>query len=305
MRRVLLIANANAHTVTPYAYDVIARALAAGTRLERVETKRAGHATHVARGAAHEGVDLVVVLGGDGTLNEVVNGLAGSDVTLAALPGGGANIFARGLGMPNDPIEATGWLIDRLDHKPTRIPLGRLNDERWFVSNCGFGFDAAIVRSVERRQFAKRVAGDTFFIWSALKVFFGGYDRRHPHLTVSWGDALAERREGLFLAIVQKGDPYTYLGPRPMRLCPNVDRAAGLDLLAVERMRTPAIVRVAFQSFAGARHLANRHVFSLHDERRIRIESDVALPVQADGELMGNRTEIELWSVPDALSILA
>src|SRR4249920_528659 len=121
VRRVLLIANANAHTVTPYAYDVISRALAADARLEKVETKRQGHATHVARGAAHEGIDLVVVLGGDGTVNEVVQGLARSHTPLAVLPGGGANIFARGLGMPNDPIEATGWLIDRLDHEPTRI----------------------------------------------------------------------------------------------------------------------------------------------------------------------------------------
>src|SRR5438105_5506252 len=165
VRRVLLIANANAHTVTPYAYDVIGRALAAGTRLEKVETKRRGHATHVARGAADEGVDLVVVLGGDGTVNEVVNGLAASTVPMASLPGGGANIFARGLGMPNDAIEATGWLLDRLDRRPTRIPLGRI-DGRWFVSNCGFGFDAAIVRSVERRLFAKRMAGDVYFVWT-------------------------------------------------------------------------------------------------------------------------------------------
>ena len=109
----------------------------------------------------------------------------GAERTMAALPGGGANIFARGLGMPNDPVEATGWLLDRLDHPPTRIPLGRVDDDRWFVSNCGFGFDAAIVRSVERRQFAKRVAGDAFFVWTALKVFFTGYDRRHASITVS------------------------------------------------------------------------------------------------------------------------
>ena len=212
MRRVLLIANANAHTVTPYAHGVIAKALAAGTRLETVETKRQGHATHVARGAAHEGVDLVVVLGGDGTVNEVVNGLAESRTPMAVLPGGGANIFARGLGMPRDPIEATGWLLDRLDHEPTRIPLGRVDDDRWFVSNCGFGFDAAIVRSVERRQFAKRIAGDAYFIWTAVKVFFTGYDRRHAHITVSHGEDLAERREGLFMAISQKAGPYTFLG---------------------------------------------------------------------------------------------
>ena len=305
MRRVLLIANANAHTVTPYAYDVISRALAADTRLETVETKRSGHATHVARGAAHEGVDLVVVLGGDGTVNEVVNGLARSDTPMAALPGGGANIFARGLGMPNDPVEATSWLIERLDKPPTRIPLGRLDDERWFVSNCGFGFDAAIVKRVERRQFAKRLAGDAFFIWTALRVFFAGYDRRHPHLTIRWGDEPEEHHERLFLAITQKADPYTYLGKRPMRLCPEVSREGGLDLVALDRMRVATVLRTALQTFAGARHLSYKHVVSLHDQARIQIESDRALPVQADGELIGERTRIELTSVADALAIIA
>ena len=304
MRRVLLIANANAHTVTPYAYDVIAKALAAGTRLEKVETKRQGHATHVARGAAHEGVDLVVVLGGDGTVNEVVQGLAGTRTPMAVLPGGGANIFARGLGMPNEPVEATGWLLDRLDHEPTRIPLGRLDEDRWFVSNCGFGFDAAIVRSVERRQFAKRVAGDTFFIWTAVKVFFTGYDRRHAHVTVSYGEELAESREALYLAIAQKADPYTYMGERPMRLCPDVEREAGLDLIAADRMRTPTILRIAVQSFTSAKHGSNKHVFTLHDQPRLRFDSDIPLPLQADGELIGERTSVEVRSVPDALSIL-
>jgi diacylglycerol kinase family enzyme len=223
---------------------------------------------------------------------------------MAALPGGGANIFARGLGMPNDPVEATGWLLDRFDHPPTRIPLGRIDGDRWFVSNCGFGFDAAIVQRVERRQSAKRIAGDLFFVWTALKVFFTGYGRRHPHITVSYGEDLHERRERLFLAISQKADPYTYLGDRPMRLCPDVLRDGGLDLIAVDRMRTSTILRIALQSFAGARHTSNRHVFALHDQARLRFDSDVPLPLQADGELIGDRTSVDVRSVPDALSIL-
>jgi diacylglycerol kinase family enzyme len=304
MRRVLLIANANAHTVTPYASDVISRALASDSRLEKVETKRQGHATHVARGAAHEGVDLVVVLGGDGTVNEVVNGLACSRVTMAALPGGGANVFARSLGMPNDPIEATGWLIDRLDKPPTRIPLGRVDDDRWFVANCGFGFDAAIVRNVERRQFAKRVAGDAFFVWTALRTFFAGYDRRHRHVSVSWGPDLQEHREGLSLAIAQKADPYTYLGSRPMHLCPDVRRESGLDLLATDGMGLISVLRLTLRSFGDDASATSRRAVRLHDQERIRIESDVPMPAQVDGEYLGDRTAVEMRSVPDALSIL-
>jgi diacylglycerol kinase family enzyme len=303
MRRVLLIANANAHTVTPYASDVISRALASDSRLEMVKTKRQGHATHVARGAAHEGVDLVVVLGGDGTVNEVVNGLAGSRVTMAALPGGGANVFARSLGMPNEPIEAAGWLLDRLDKPPTRIPLGRVDASRWFVSNFGFGFDAAIVRNVERRQFAKRVAGDAFFVWTALRTFFVGYDRRHRHLRISWGADLRDRRDGLSLAIAQKADPYTYLGSRPLRLCPEVRREGGLDMLATDGMGMVAVLRLALGSFGDAPP-ASKRAFRLHDQDCIHIESDVPMPVQVDGEYLGERTAVELRSVPNALAIL-
>jgi diacylglycerol kinase family enzyme len=303
MRRVLLIANANAHTVTPYASDVISRALASDSRLEMVETKRRGHATHVARGAAHEGVDLVVVLGGDGTVNEVVNGLAESRVTMAALPGGGANVFARSLGMPNEPVEAAGWLMDRLDKPPTRIPLGRVDGARWFVSNFGFGFDAAIVRNVERRQFAKRVAGDAFFVWTALRTFFVGCDRRHRHLRISWGADLQDRRDGLSLAIAQKADPYTYLGSRPLRLCPEVRREGGLDVLATDGMGIVPVLRLALASFGDAPP-ASKRAFRLHDQDRIHIESDVPMPVQVDGEYLGERTVAELRSVPDALAIL-
>jgi diacylglycerol kinase family enzyme len=282
---------------------VIARALAAGTHLEVVETKRQGHATHVASGAAHDGVDLVVVLGGDGTVNEVANGLAGSDTMLAVLPGGGANVFARSLGMPVDPIEAAGHLLERLDAEPTRIPLGRIED-RYFVSNCGVGLDAAIVREVEHRQFAKRFAGDGFFVWTAVRVFLFHYSRRRPKLHVSWGEGLHERRDGLFLAIVQKADPYTYLGKRPMRVCPEVTRDGGLDLLALDRARTPTVLRVALQTFGSASHVKNRHVVYLHDQHRIRVECDEPTPVQADGEFLGERIAVELGTVPDALSVL-
>src|SRR5207253_864929 len=167
-----------------------------------------------------------------GTVNEVANGLAGSHVPMAVLPGGGANILARGLGMPNDPVEATGVLLERLQHPPTRVPLGRI-DDRWFVSNCGVGFDAAIVREVERRPGAKRRAGDWFFLWTGLRVFATGYDRRSPQVDLSWGPELEHHADGVFLAVVQNLSPYTFFGRRPMRLSPQADLQGGLDVLAM------------------------------------------------------------------------
>jgi diacylglycerol kinase family enzyme/DNA-binding CsgD family transcriptional regulator len=271
VRRLLLISNANAHTVTPYTREVIANALAAGNRLQLVETKRQGHATHVARGAAHEGVDLVVVLGGDGTMNEVINGLAGSDVAMAVLPGGGANVFARSMGMPTDPVDATAVLLQKIDQEPLRMPLGRING-RYFAANFGVGLDAAIVHAVERRQFAKRIAGDAFFVWTAVRVFLFHTDRRHPMLRVSWGDEPRAGRDDLFLTIGQNLQPYTFMGSRPMNLCPEVSLDGGLDFVGLDKLRTSTVLRVALQTFGSGGHMKNKHLIYGHDQRRIRIE---------------------------------
>src|SRR6266496_4311628 len=244
MRRLLLIANANAHTVTPYKREVIAAALSAQFSLEHVETKNSGHATQVARQAVDDAVDLVVALGGDGTVNEVANGLAGTKVPLAVLPGGMANVFARSLGIPPDAVEATGHLLERSDSLPRRVPLGRIGD-RYFVANCGVGLDAAIVRAVERRQMAKRHGGDLFFVWTGFRVYFFGYGRRKPHLELFWGADLEEHRGHLFLAIFQNVSPYTFLGERPMRVCPEADLDGGVDGFAADTMRVRTILPTA------------------------------------------------------------
>jgi diacylglycerol kinase family enzyme len=302
--RLLLIANATAQQVTPWKVTIIESALSSAFDVDVVLTKRGGHATHLARGAAHEGADLVVALGGDGTVNEVVNGLAGTSVPLAILPGGGVNVLARSLGVPADPIEATAHLLRNQNRPPRRVPLGRA-DGRYFTFSCGIGLDGAIVQQVERRRALKRAGRTGYYAWTALRVFFGRYGRRRPQVHVRWGSELEHRREGLFLAIVQKSDPYTYLGPRAMRLCPRADLEGGLDLLGLDTLRVGFVLRVIASAFGSGRHVRSRHVLHLHDERRIEVTSDVALPVQADGEYMGDRDRVVLEVVPDALSLLS
>lgn len=303
MRRLLLIANASAHTVTPYKREVIAAALSAQFNLEQVETKNTGHATEITRQAVEDGVDVVVALGGDGTVNEVANGLAGSRVPLAVLPGGMANVFARSLGIPPDAVEATGLLLERADSLPRRVPLGRIGD-RYFVANCGMGLDAAIVRAVERRQRAKRHGGDFFFVWTGLRVYFFGYGRRKPHLELSWGPNLEERRERLFLAIFQNVNPYTYLGERAMRLCPEADLDGGLDAFAVDTMRVRTILPTALKAFRAQPKIRGRHLLYLKDQPRFLVKSDQPMPVQMDGEFVGERDEVSIEWVPNALSVL-
>jgi diacylglycerol kinase family enzyme len=302
--RLLLIANATAQQVTPWKVTIIESALASAFDVDVVLTKRGGHATHLARGAAHEGVDLVVALGGDGTVNEVVNGLAGTSVPMAILPGGGINVLARSIGMPADPIEATAHLLRNRNRPPRRVPLGRA-DDRYFTSSCGIGLDGAIVQQVERRRALKRAGRSGYYAWTALRVFFGRYGRRRPRVHLRWGPGLERRRDGLFLAIAQKSDPYTFLGPRPIRLCPKADLQGGLDLLALDTLRVGFVLRVIASAFGSGRRVRSRHALYLHDQRRIEVTCDEPLPVQADGEYVGDRDRVLLEMVPDALSLLA
>ena len=301
--RLLLIVNVNASAVTPWAINVIERALSSELDVEVARTKRQDHATHLARGAAHEGFDVVASLGGDGTVNEVANGLAGTDVGMAIIPGGGTNVLARSLGIPRDPIEATWYLIANHRNEPHRVPLGRA-DGRYFTFACGIGLDGAIVRDVERRQRLKKEIGHPYYVWSAARIFFTGVDRRRPRVRLRWGPNLEHERGGLYLAISQKTRPFTYLGSREMHVCPEARLEGGLDLLALDTLRTATVLRIVAQTFRNRKHVRNPHVLMLHDEPRIELASDGPLPVQVDGEYLGERDRLVLESVPDAISLL-
>ena len=302
MTRALLLFNPEATTVTTRVRDVIAHALDDVVRLDVAETKRPQHATEIARDAAAAGVDVVFCLGGDGTLNEALNGLAGTDVALAVLPAGGTNVFARTIGIPRDPIEATAVYIERLrdGSTPTSITLGLVNGHR-FSFCAGVGFDAEVVREVHRRFAAKQRWGESFFVVTAIRTFFAGTDRRHPALTIRAGGATYEH---MFLAIVGKSDPYTFLGKRPLRLTPDAAAAAGLDVAIVSSMRTRHILRIAAGGFRGGRHTRMRSVTSLHDLDALEIDAAHPVALQADGEYLGEVTTLRFGVERDALRIL-
>ena len=303
MRRLLLVANYNAQTANPYRREVISTALRSQFRVDEVETKGRGHATEVARRATEEGIDVVAAFGGDGTVNEVVNGLVGTDTSLAILPGGMANVFARSLGIPEDPVEATGFLLERADNPPRRVPLARF-DGRYFTTNAGVGLDAAVVREVEHRPGKKKAVGDWFFAWTAARVVFTHGGWRKPRLRLAWGDGLHEQREGMALAVFQNISPYTFLRGMAMRVCPDVTVEGGFDCLAIDTRRRWAIIRIALSTFRRARHVKHRHVLYLHDQNAVRVSSDMALPVQVDGEYVGERDDVLVESVPNALSVI-
>lgn len=302
--RLLLIVNARAGTVTPRKVRFIERALGDETKVERVDTRRRGHATELARGAAEGTHDVVVVVGGDGTINEAVNGLAGSDVGLGIIPGGGTNVLARSLGVPPDPLRAAGHLLARLRAPARRIPLGRA-DGRYFTFACGMGLDGEIVRQVERRQALKKAAGHGFFLWTALRVGLFDYDLRTPRLEMRWGRDLEHHAEGLVFAICQNLDPFSYLTRLPLHICPRAGIDLGLDCLAARPLGRLRTVRWATQTLGSARHVRDRRAVYLHDQRRIHLRSEGPLPVQMDGEFLGRRDHLELESIPEALAIYA
>jgi diacylglycerol kinase family enzyme len=307
-RRILLISNPVAHRVTAAKRDEAVEILAGAFDLEQATTKARGHAAELAATAADEGVEAVLALGGDGTLNEVAQGLAGTTIPLGVLPGGEANVLARSLGIPTDVADAARLVADRAGSGgpigARSMPLGRIGD-RWFLASCGVGFDAAIVREVERNPRAKKRGGDLFFLWTGVRLFFAGYERKAPPLDLAWGPDLADRVDGLFLAVVQNLDPYTYFGRRPMRLCPEVRLEGGLDVLAMDSFRTRHVLPVAIATFARARHPRRRHVVYVRDQPRLRVTCRLPMPTQADGEYLGEVSQVEIESVPDALRVMA
>jgi diacylglycerol kinase family enzyme len=303
MPRVLLLCNPTASSVTPRARVVIQAAFSAEADVTVAETSRRGHATRLAQGAAASGTDVVVVLGGDGTLNEAANGLVGSATALAALPGGSTNVFARSIGLPNDPIEATGALIESLRAgKRRRVGLGCANG-RYFTFHVGAGFDAAVVEQVERRSSLKRYAGNPLFVYAAFRTWFRGFDRSSPPFAVRHADGTIID-DGYF-TIVQKTDPYTYLGRRPLSLAPEATLDSGLAVTTVRSMRFATIITAAGSALGSGRHL--RHSNKI--DRRVDVDSLTLVghrpfPYQLDGDYLGEIERLELKYVPDCIDLV-
>ena len=243
------------------------------------------------------------MLGGDGTVNEVVNGLRDTDVALALLGGGRVNVLARGLGLPADPDRATARLLDLLDAGARRrLTLG-VASERCFALNAGLGLGGAIVREVERRQRAKQLYGDRAYMAAGLKALLVDYDRDHPHLTVHLPDGRPPLRG--FFTLVGNGDPFTYLGRRPFRPTPQATWAGGLDLLVGQTMATRSLARAVTGMLAPHPRAGYPGLPVLHDLDGFSLSADIPLPFQLDGEYVGDRTSVTFGCLRSALAVVA
>jgi diacylglycerol kinase family enzyme len=305
--RLLLVVNASASSVTARTRVVIQTALGANHDLSVAETSRRGHATRLAQGAAAEGVDAVIVLGGDGTLNEAANGLAGATTALGVLPGGSTNVFARTIGTTNDPVEATVQILAALAHNNVRqISLGQVNG-RYFLFHVGLGFDAAVVAQVERRPALKRHLGPAVFVYAAFDTWLRHYDRSHVAYRAEITEIAGGRRsiEQGYFGVGLKTNPYTFLGARPLDLAPGTGFDTGLTLVSFRNLRLATILPVAIAALrGGAGVAASRGVDVAPGVARAVIEGVRPLPYQVDGDYLGEAERLELAYVPDGLRLI-
>jgi diacylglycerol kinase family enzyme len=294
--RLLLLVNAAASSVTERGKVVIAKALAADHDLEVAETSSRNHATKLAAEAATDGFDAVVAFGGDGTLNEAANGVARTATALAVLPGGSTNVFARTIGMPNDPVEATGALLEALEAGRIRdIGAGVVNGRR-FLFHVGVGFDAAVVEQVERRAPLKRYASHPLFVYSAFTTWFLHYERLRPRFEVDG--------EPASFAIVLNSNPYTYLGSRPLHLLPEATLDGPLCAVRFKTMGMGPLLQTAGAALAGRDVRRSKHLDVRTDLQELAVTSDRPFPFQVDGDYVGEAANLAFRHEPAALRFI-
>jgi diacylglycerol kinase family enzyme len=304
--RLRLVVNPVASRVTAHDRIPIADALAAEHDLEVVETGERGDAEGLARDAAAQGFDAVVVLGGDGTLNEAACGVAGSTTAVAALPGGSTNVFARTLGVAHDPLEATGQLLRALAARSfRRVGMGVASPsdgpERTFLFHAGCGFDAAIVAQMEQRWYVKRYLAHSAFAWSTVATWLRHYDRA-TELCVTVSD---ERVACGPYVVVSNSDPYTYVVRRRMTIAPGASLERPLAVTVLHHLRPTFLVRAAVSGLRSGRLLATSpEVTQRADVEGVVISGDRPFPWQVDGDYLGYTSHITARYEPDALTLV-
>ncbi len=297
----MLISNPRAGSVSVRTRDVIAKALSADFKLDVVDTARRDHAQELARDASDAGFDAVIAFGGDGTVNEVAQGVAETDVALGILPGGTTNVMARAVGIPSDPVDATSYLAARLrSGSRKRINLGRFGD-RYFLFSCGIGLDAEVVRRVEADPRRYDGGREWIFLRHALTAGATVYRTTSPKMRVT---VAGEQPVEAVLAICCNARPLTYFKRLPMDVCPQAHLDEGLDLFALTKVRLPTIPRVIWSTFASRSHPRWRNGHYFHDRRKVAFETYEPLPVQVDGDYVGLHERGELTLIPEGLDLI-
>ena len=310
-KRMLIIVNPYATTVSDRLKNLVVYALQGRYDVEAVSTEAQNHATEIGREATGGGYDVVVAFGGDGTVNEVANGLAGTDVPVSVLPGGSTNVVCRTLGIPNDVVDATEHLIALADDfRPRQIDLGRCNG-RHFVFACGVGLDATVVKRVDAHPRLKTRARQWYYTWAAISGFYRQYLRDPVRFELEVG---GETFEGV-TAIAQNSDPFTYFANIPIRICEDIGLEDGtISMALLRRAKQRDMLPIASRVLSKTLHVAKHRQIEEFDDitrasvRSISMDQDgVArpFPVQVDGDYIGEYAELDFSVEPGALTVVA
>jgi diacylglycerol kinase family enzyme len=339
--RALVVVNPAATSTSAKMRDVLVGALASELKLDVVETSHRGHARELGEQGAAEGMDLVVSVGGDGTVNEVVNGLLADGPSprlpmLAVVPGGSTNVFSRALGRSRDPVEATAEILASLRAGRTRLvslgtasatgtstaPLRDIEPgtaevaaavdatvhdgwttPRWFVFAAGLGFDAEVIARVEARRAAGSRSTGALYVREATNAFLLGRERRRPAMTLHLPGE--PDLDGLFLCLVSNVSPWTYLGARPVNPSPEASFDAGLDVFAMGRTGPLRMLHTLRQTLAREPDARGRGVHRRHDLEELSLTASRPQGWQVDGDHLGTATGLRLRHVPAALRVVA
>jgi diacylglycerol kinase family enzyme len=303
-KRMLIIVNPYATTVSDRLRHLVVYALQGRYEVDAVDTEARGHAIELCREAAHEGYDVVVAFGGDGTVNEAANGLRGSSTPLTCLPGGSANVYGKILGIPGELVDATEHLLAMADDwRPRKVDLGVVNG-RCFTFASGLGLDASVVQRVDSNPHLKARLGAYYFTWAAVSTFTRRYILKPPNLAV---EIDGERATGV-TAIIQNGSPFTYFNDRPIEVAEGTQLDSGtLQTCVLHRARPFDMPSIAYRAFSRrARVVGHHQVTALADtgELTVRSSNEEPLPLQVDGDYLGDVMEARYSVLPGELSVV-
>lgn len=310
--RALLVANTFATTTDDDIQAQVVTALSKHLEVSVQNTTARNDAIEIARSAQYQGFDLVIGLGGDGTVNELANGLLldgpnPDGPLLAAIPGGNGNVFARNMGLSENPLEATAQIINALEVKKFKsIGVGKIatnNISRWFLFNAGIGLDAAVIAGMEARRASGKIVSDAAYASLALRELFTRTDRKHPALSLvsSTGEV---HRDAHFALIVNLA-PWAYLGSKPLNPLPTASHDTALDVYAPTSLSVRSVLRLVRRALAGKSPENDAKVIALVDQKQIHIQSNRAMWIQVDGDIVTQSTELTATHVPNALKVLA
>jgi diacylglycerol kinase family enzyme len=295
-----LIVNPNAGRLSESARAEVIDGLRSRFRLRELTTTTRAAGITISSEVVASGARLVISFGGDGHVNEVANGLAGTEASLGIIPGGTMNVFARALGVPLEPMAAVDFLAGRLERSDRLVPLGQV-DDRYFTVSAGCGFDAEAAARVERHLTSKRLFGELFFYWSAFRVLMRSYRHRSP-----WMDLRGPFGEvKVAMAVANNAGPYAYFANRAVNLAPRVELARGLDVFALQRMRIETLPLYAWRVAVSGDLVHHGDALYVNDVDHFELSSAQPFARHVDGEPLAPARAAHFTVVKDALRVRA